>query len=76
MFLQVFCIAPVFPIVVARIALHAGGQAIGFINSARIGAGFLGPVLATSLLAWMPGPLLYVVLALLGIACLPLVTSR
>jgi hypothetical protein len=66
----------VFPIVVARIALHAGGQAIGFINSARIGAGFVGPVLATSLLAWMPGPLLYVVLALLGIACLPLVTSR
>ena len=75
-FLQVLCIAPVFPIIVARIALHAGGQAIGFINSARIAASAIGPVMATSLLASDLGPLLYVALALVGLACLPLVTRR
>src|SRR6185369_6660279 len=47
-FLQVLFIAPVFPIVVARIAQTAGGEAIGVINAARIGASFIGPVMATS----------------------------
>ena len=70
-FLQVLCVAPVFPIVVARIAHRAGGEAIGFINSARIAAAFVGPVLATSLLAWAPAPVLYPCLALAGVACLP-----
>jgi len=70
-FLQVLCVAPVFPIVVARIAQHAGGQAIGLINSARIGAAFLGPVLATTLLAWTSATAVYAALALIGIACLP-----
>ena len=50
-FLQVLFIAPVFPIVVARIAQTAGEEAIGVINAARIGASFIGPVMATSLLA-------------------------
>jgi MFS family permease len=72
-FLQVLCVAPVFPLVVARIAQHASGGAIGAINSARIGAAFVGPVLATSLLAWGPPALLYLVLAALSIACAALV---
>jgi MFS family permease len=71
-FVQVLCIAPVFPIVVARIAQSAGGEAIGVINAARIGASFVGPVLATSLLAAGSPLLLYAVLALIGLACLPL----
>jgi MFS family permease len=71
-FVQVLAIAPVFPIVVARIAQSAGGQAIGVINSARIGAAFLGPVVATTLLAWTAPPVLYLVLAITGLACLPL----
>jgi MFS family permease len=71
-FLQVACIAPVFPIVVGRIAQSAGGRAIGVINSARIGAAFLGPVIATSLLAWTSMPAVYVTLALMGIVCVPL----
>jgi MFS family permease len=71
-FVQVLAIAPVFPIVVARIAQSAGGQAIGLINSARIGAAFLGPVVATTLLAWTAPPVLYLVLAVAGLACLPL----
>jgi MFS transporter, DHA1 family, multidrug resistance protein len=75
-FLQVLCIAPVFPIVVARIAQTHGGEAIGVINAARIGASFLGPVVATSLLAAGSPVLLYVLLALVGLACLPLSGMR
>ena len=75
-FLQVLCIAPVFPIVVARIAQTHGGEAIGVINAARIGASFVGPVVATSLLAAGPPVLLYTVLAVAGLACLPLSGMR
>jgi len=75
-FLQVLCIAPVFPIVVARIAHTAGGEAIGIINAARIGASFVGPVLATSLLASGTSTVLYLVLALIGAACVPLSAMR
>jgi MFS family permease len=71
-FLQVLCVAPVFPIVVARVAQSAGGAAIGVINSARIGAAFVGPVIATSLLAWTSPTAVYVVLGLVGLACVPL----
>jgi DHA1 family multidrug resistance protein-like MFS transporter len=70
-FCQVLCVAPVFPLTVARIA-QAGGVAIGIVNSARIGAAFLGPVLATTLLAWSAPSALYAALALVGVACVPL----
>lgn len=75
-FLQVLCIAPVFPLVVARIAQRAGGGAIGIINSARIGAAFVGPVLATSVLAWTAPVVLYPLLAGIGLACVPLARVR
>src|SRR5262249_57875425 len=42
-FLQVLSIAPVFPLVVARVAQHAGGAAIRVINSAPLRPGFLRP---------------------------------
>lgn len=71
-FLHVLCVAPVFPIVVARIAHRAGGGAIGVINSARIGAAFVGPVAATSLLAWTSAPVLYACLGAIGAACAPI----
>jgi len=69
----VLCLAPVFPLVVARIAQSAGGGAIGVINAARIGAAFVGPVIATTILAWTTPLLLYLVLAAIGVACVPLV---
>ncbi|PYM90890.1 MAG: hypothetical protein DME04_21095 [Candidatus Rokuibacteriota bacterium] len=75
-FLQVLSIAPVFPLVVARVIQHAGGGAIGFINSARIAAGFIGPVLATTLLTWTSPAALYLLLAAIGLACVPLVQMR
>lgn len=71
-FLQVLCIAPVFPLVVARIAQYAGGDAIGIVNSARIGASFVGPVVATSILASSSPAAVYLVLAAGGLACVPL----
>ena len=75
-FLQVLCVAPVFPIVVARIAQRAGGQAIGFINSARIGAAFVGPVVATTALTWDSPAALYLLLAAIGLVCLPATAVR
>jgi DHA1 family multidrug resistance protein-like MFS transporter len=75
-FLQVLCIAPVFPLVVARIAHQTSGGAIGIINSARIGASFIGPVIATSLLASAPPVALYALLAAMGLACVPLALLR
>ncbi|MFQ5829280.1 MAG: MFS transporter [Candidatus Methylomirabilia bacterium] len=74
-FLQVLAVAPVFPVAVASIAQRAGGQAIGLVNSARIGAAFLGPVLTTTLLSWFPPALAYGFLAFLGLASLPLVVA-
>ena len=71
--LQMLCIAPVFPLSVGAIAQRASGQAIGFVNSARIGASFLGPVLATMLLTWTTPAAVYLVLAALGLGLVPLV---
>ena len=75
-FLQVLFIAPVFPISVASIAHRAGGQAIGAINSARIGAAFVGPVLATTVLALTPAGGLYLLLAAVGLLSVPVAMAR
>ena len=75
-FLQVLCIAPVFPLVVARVAQHAGGDVIGIVNSARIAGSFVGPVVATSVLAVASPAVVYLVLAAMGVACLPLTALR
>jgi hypothetical protein len=75
-FVQVLSIAPVFPLVVSRVVQHAGGSAIGVINAARIGAGFIGPVAATTLLAWTSPAVVYLLLASIGLACVPLVRMR
>jgi MFS family permease len=75
-FLQVLCAAPIFPFIVARAAQQRSGTAVGIINSARIGASFVGPVVATTTLAVLPPAVLYGVLALAALACLPLVLTR
>jgi hypothetical protein len=55
---------------------QAGGGTIGIVNSARIGASFLGPILATSVLASGSPSTLYVILAALGVATAPLALRR
>jgi hypothetical protein len=46
------------------------------INSARIGAAFIGPVLATTVLAMAPPWVLYLALAGLGLAAVPVAMWR
>ena len=75
-FVQVLVDRARVPAVVSRVVEHAGGSAIGVINAARIGAGFIGPVAATSLLAWTSPAVVYCLLASIGLACLPLVRMR
>jgi DHA1 family multidrug resistance protein-like MFS transporter len=74
-FLQVLCIAPIFPLSVAAIAQRASGTAIGIVNSSRIGAAFLGPVIATTLLTWVPPGAVYLVLAGIGLLVVPLLAG-
>ncbi|SRR6266542_4625525 len=74
-FVQVLCIAPVFPLSVAAIAQRASGTAIGVVNSSRIAAAFVGPVLATTLLAWVSPAVVYLTLAGLGLLVVPLVAG-
>ena len=69
---QALVVAPVFPLVVAAVAARASGQALGVINSARIGASFLGPVIATNLLAFTSPAVVFVSLALPGLLVVPL----
>src|SRR5262249_27581465 len=49
---------------------------IGIVNSARIAASFVGPVVATSVLAVAAPAVVYGLLAAGGAACLPLVALR
>jgi DHA1 family multidrug resistance protein-like MFS transporter len=71
-FLQVLCVAPIFPLSVAGIAQRSSGTAIGFVNSSRIGAAALGPVMATTLLTIAPVWAVYVVIAAIGLGVVPL----
>jgi DHA1 family multidrug resistance protein-like MFS transporter len=71
-FLQVLCIAPIFPLSVAAIAPRSSGTAIGFLNSSRIGAAFVGPVIATTLVTVAPIWTVFVTLAAFGLAVVPL----
>ena len=41
-----------------------------------VGAGFVGPVLATTLVAWAPPAVLYLLLAAIALGCIPLVGRR
>ncbi len=79
-FLQMLVVAPIFPLAVTLIARRAGGEAIALVNSSRIAASFVGPVVATTLLTWTTPSLLFALLAVPGLACLPVVgrgrTSR
>ena len=70
--LGMLSLAPIFPLSVASIAQRASGQVIGFVNSARIGASFLGPVMATTLLTWTSPAAVYVIMAVMALSPLPL----
>jgi hypothetical protein len=52
---------------VAQVARRAGGSTIGIINAARVGSGFVGPLVATSVLATGSPGLLYATFGAAGI---------
>jgi DHA1 family multidrug resistance protein-like MFS transporter len=64
---QSLAIAPFFPLMVAQVARRADGGAIGIINAARVGSGFLGPLVATTVLATGSPGILYATLGALGL---------
>jgi MFS transporter, DHA1 family, multidrug resistance protein len=66
---QALCIAPLFPLVVARMSRH--GEAIGLLNSARAGGNFMGPVVATMVLGWGSPWVVYLLIGLAGLAMAP-----
>jgi MFS family permease len=66
---QSLCIAPLFPLIVARMSRH--GEAIGILNSARAGGNFLGPVVSTMVLGWGSPWVVYLLLGLAGLAVVP-----
>jgi len=50
-------------------------MSIGIVNSSRIAGGFIGPVLATTLLAWLSPAAVYLTVAAFGLLVAPLVAS-
>jgi MFS family permease len=73
---QSLAIAPFFPLMVAQVARRADASAIGVINAARVGSGFLGPLVATTVLATGSPSLLYATLGGMGIATALLLRRR
>ncbi len=66
--IQCLAIAPFFSLVVAQVARRADAHAIGVVNAARVGSGFVGALVATTLLAAGSPGLLYLTLGAAGIA--------
>jgi DHA1 family multidrug resistance protein-like MFS transporter len=66
--IQCLAIAPFFPLVVAQVARRADAHAIGMINAARVGSGFVGPLVATTVLATGSPGLVYFLLGGAGLA--------
>lgn len=69
--IHVVLVAPVFPILTARVAQWGGNQALGFLNMSRASAHFVGPVLATMLLSHFDVWAMFAVLGLIGVVCVP-----
>jgi DHA1 family multidrug resistance protein-like MFS transporter len=73
---QALAIAPFFPLMVAQVARRADASAIGIVNAARVGSGFLGPLVATTVLATGSSGLLYATLGGAGLATAVLLRRR
>jgi hypothetical protein len=61
--IQTGFIAAVFPLTISIFARDVGGGMIGFLNSARFFGNALGPLMATSLLAYSNLLTLYIAIA-------------
>jgi hypothetical protein len=72
--LSPFGMAMTVPLVISVFAAEVRGGTLGFLNSVRFVAGFVGPILATSILAFSNLTALYVVIS--GMTLLVLVAFR
>lgn len=68
--LQCAFIAAIFPLTMSAFARHVGGKTIGLLNSARFFGNAVGPLLATSVVAFADVFTLYLVIALLTLCSL------
>lgn len=71
---QTGLVAATFPLVISVFAEESKGSAIGFINSARFTGNAMGPIIATSVLAYFNLPTLYFFIS--GITLLSLLGFR
>ena len=60
---QTAFIAAIIPLIFSIFARDAGGQTIGFINSSRFAGAAVGPIMATSVLAYTNLLTLYILIA-------------
>jgi MFS family permease len=74
--LEMLFIAPVIVLATTRVTQAGDSQAIGLVNTSRIVAGFTGPVIATHLLVWYASPVMFAVIGLASLTCLPFVFLR
>ncbi|MBI4632815.1 MAG: MFS transporter [Deltaproteobacteria bacterium] len=68
--LQIFFIAAAFPLTVSFFARSVGGKMIGFLNAARFFGNAVGPLMATSVLAYANLLALYGIIAVLTLGSL------
>lgn len=68
--LQTGVIAAVFPIILSVFAIGVGGGTLGFLNSARFAGNAIGPLLATSVVAYSNLLTLYLIIS--GLTLIPL----
>jgi DHA1 family multidrug resistance protein-like MFS transporter len=69
--LQTGAIAAVFPMILSVFATGVGGGTLGFLNSARFAGNAIGPMIATSLVAYSNLPTLYLIIT--GLTIIPLI---
>jgi len=68
--LQMGLVAVVVPLIISIFARDAGGKVLGFLNSSRFVGGAVGPVMATSVLAYSSLLTLYALIAAFTLASL------
>ena len=74
--LQALFLGPAITLLMARGAQHPNSQAIGALNSARMTANLGGPVLATTLLSYLPVNVMFALFAVLGLGALAMLPRR
>jgi hypothetical protein len=68
--IQTGLVAAIYPLTMSIFAKESKGNVIGFLNSARFAGNALGPMIATTLLAFSNLPTLYLFISLIGLSAL------